>query len=140
MSSAVSASVPSAAGRLLEISPDDQRDRGRARRPTRARRDERLYELAAKTVSVLYWPVVALVGMALLTAFFHLFLPRDTSWRRDVPGAVFAVLVWLVGGVALRVYAGWSIDARSVFGPLSSPVVLLLWFTSAVSPFSSASS
>lgn len=85
-------------------------------------------EVAEEVVSILYWPVVALAGTALLTMFFRLVLPRDGSWRQDVPGAICAVMLWILGGLALRVYADWSFDPASVFGPLAAPVVLLLWF------------
>lgn len=77
-------------------------------------------------VEILYWPVAALAATALVATFYHLVLPRDSSWWSDVPGAFLAVVMWILGGLALRVYAAWSLGEGSVFGPLGSPIALLL--------------
>lgn len=73
----------------------------------------------------LYWPVVGLLGIGLLASFFHLATPIDTPWRRDLPGAAAAVILWLLFGVGLRLYAT-TIEAGT-YGPLAAPVVILLW-------------
>lgn len=75
----------------------------------------------------LYWPVVAALGILFLAALYHLALPERTPWRRDLPGAVVALVLWLAGGTVMRLYARWSIEANSAFGPLAAPVVILLW-------------
>ncbi len=76
----------------------------------------------------LYWPIVLAAGVAALTTFYHLALPWSTPWRRDLPGAGLAVIVWVLGGLGLRLYADIAIIGReSVVGPLGAPIVLLLW-------------
>lgn len=84
---------------------------------------------AARTlVDVLYWPVAGLVALALLTTFFHVAVPQRTPWRRDVPGALLALLLWLGGSAALRLYVAFTIRSDSaVYGPLTAPLVLLVW-------------
>ena len=76
---------------------------------------------------ILYWPVVALLGIVLLATFYQLALPRRTPWRREVPGAVLAVIVWVVGSLLVRIYAQWTVESGSTYGSLSAPLVLLLW-------------
>jgi membrane protein len=76
---------------------------------------------------VLYWPGVLLLGIAFLSVVYHLAGGVDTRWRRDVPGALLAAVLWLVGGVGLRVYALVGIERGETYGPLAAPVVLLLW-------------
>lgn len=84
-------------------------------------------ERLAAVARLLYWPVVAVLGVGLLAAFYHFALRRRTPWRRDVPGAVLALVLWVLGGLAVRVYAEWTIETRSTYGSLSAPLVLLLW-------------
>ena len=74
----------------------------------------------------LYWPVMAVLGVALLASFYHVAVPIKTAWRRDIPGATLAVVLWLLGGLALRLYALVAIS-DSTYGPLAAPIVLLLW-------------
>lgn len=74
----------------------------------------------------LYWPTVAVLGIALLATFFHVSTPWSTPWRRDLPGAALAAVSWIAGGVALRFYASRFVEG-SLFGPLAAPVVFLLW-------------
>ncbi|MDP8931142.1 MAG: YihY/virulence factor BrkB family protein [Actinomycetota bacterium] len=57
-----------------------------------------------------YWPTVGPVAALLLTSLYHFAVPRRTPWRRDLPGAALAMVVWLLGGVALRSYASATIE------------------------------
>jgi membrane protein len=86
-----------------------------------------LSEIVESVLRFLYWPVVAALGVAYLAALYHLALPERTPWRRDFPGALVALVLWLAGGTVMRLYARWSIEANSAFGPLAAPVVILLW-------------
>jgi len=75
----------------------------------------------------LYWPVLAGLVVAGLTAVYHVAPPGPTAWRRCLPGAGLAVGLWVVASVALRaVIGGWTGHA-SVYGPLAAPVALLVW-------------
>lgn len=78
--------------------------------------------------AVVYWPVVALLGIALLAVLYHVAAPWWTPWRRDVPGAILAMLIGLVGSSLLRFYAQQAIGgSESMFGSLAAPLVILLW-------------
>lgn len=72
-----------------------------------------------------------LISMALvfvIVIFLYTFLPnRQVRWRFAVPGASFVALMW--PGVQLA-FAFYSIhvDFTRVYGALSAPLVLLLWF------------
>lgn len=85
-----------------------------------------LTDVAAATWRFLYWPVVALLGVGMLALFYHLTTPLKTSWRRDLPGAFLAVVLWLLGGLGLRVYLGFAIESTT-YGPLAAPIAILLW-------------
>ena len=90
------------------------------------------YVIAGDTVidlvwRVAYWPVAALVATGLLAALYHVAAPWRTRWRRDLPGAALAMVLWLAGSAGLRLYTSGSAVSDPVFTPLAGPVVLLLW-------------
>jgi membrane protein len=76
---------------------------------------------------VLYWPVVTVFGVALLTTLYHVSTPVRTPWRRDLPGAVLALVIWVVASYVLRAVLAASIGGASIYGPLSAPIVVLIW-------------
>jgi membrane protein len=77
--------------------------------------------------ALLYWPVVATLGVVLLTWVLHIAPPHSTPWRRDVPGAVLALVVWTLGSVGLRVYTTNYLESNSAFTLFTAPLVVLLW-------------
>ncbi len=78
-------------------------------------------------VDVAFWPLVALLAVLLLTTLYHVSLPARTPWRRDLPGALLALGVWLLGSYGLRLYVEYFLLGESPYGPLAAPLVLLLW-------------
>lgn len=75
-----------------------------------------------------FWPVLGLITVVMLTAFYDIGVPWRTPLHRDLPGAVLAMLLWVLGGIALRIYADISIRADGgIYGPLAAPLVVLLW-------------
>jgi len=75
----------------------------------------------------LYWPVVTVFSVAGLTTLYHVATPVRSLWRRDLPGAVLALLIWLPASVVLRLVLAESVGGTSIYGPLSSPIVVLIW-------------
>ena len=78
-------------------------------------------------LNALYWPVVILVSVAFLTTLYHLSVPVRTAWLADLPGAAIALLIWILGGIALRTILGAAIGGSSLYGPLTAPIAVLLW-------------
>jgi membrane protein len=78
-------------------------------------------------VTSAYWPVVVLLSIASLATLYHLAVPVRTQWRRDLPGAVLALLIWTGGSLLLRVYLGATVHPGSAYGSLAAPVAVLLW-------------
>ncbi len=83
---------------------------------------------------VLYWPVVTLLGVALLTTLYHVSVPLRTSWRRDVPGALLALVIWVLASALLRAALGFAVPGQgsqtaslSIYGPLTTPIIVLVW-------------
>jgi membrane protein len=74
-----------------------------------------------------YWPVVVVLTLALLATLYHQALPIKTPWRRALPGAIVAVLVWLGGSTLLRAWLVFAFRKTATYGPLSAPVAVLLF-------------
>ena len=75
----------------------------------------------------LYWPVVTVFSIAGLTTLYHLATPIRSPWRRDLPGAVLALVIWLGASLVLRFVLAESVGGTSIYGPLSAPIVVLIW-------------
>ena len=76
---------------------------------------------------ILYWPVVASLGIVLLTWVLHIAAPHSTPWRRDLPGATLALTVLILGSVGLRIYTTNYLEGNSAFTLFTAPLVVLLW-------------
>lgn len=74
-----------------------------------------------------YYPTTILLAALAITGLYHLGVAGSTPWRRDLPGAVLATAVWLLGSWGLRLYGIWFLGTGSVYGPMAGPIVVLLW-------------
>jgi membrane protein len=79
------------------------------------------------TTLVGYWPTVILISLVLLTSLYNLAIPVRTRWRRALPGAGFALSLWLVGSVLLRDWLTIAFRSTATYGPLSAPVAVLIF-------------
>jgi membrane protein len=75
----------------------------------------------------LYWPVAILLSLLSLTSLYHVSVPVRTPWYRDLPGAVLTLTIWFVGSFAVRWIISVSVGSTSIYGPLATPIVLLIW-------------
>ncbi|WP_245651650.1 YihY/virulence factor BrkB family protein [Streptosporangium amethystogenes] len=81
----------------------------------------------APLVDVLYWPVVVIGSVIFLTLLYHVSVPVRTRWWRELPGAVLALVIWIVCAAVLRaVLAAWF-SPVSIYGSLAAPIAVLLW-------------
>ena len=76
---------------------------------------------------VFYWPLVTLLTVGGLTNLYHVSTPRRSPWLRDVPGAVLTLVVWVIASFVVRGSIAASLGGTSIYGPLSAPIVLLIW-------------
>jgi membrane protein len=74
-----------------------------------------------------YWPVVVGFTVVGFTTLYHIATPIRTPWRRDLPGAVLALTLWVAASSVLRVVIAASVGGASIYGPLATPIVVLIW-------------
>ncbi|MGA8986687.1 YihY/virulence factor BrkB family protein [Aeromicrobium sp.] len=85
---------------------------------------------ASATLNVLgalYWPALAALAIAGLATVYHVGVPWRTPWHRDVPGAVLAMILWLLAVVCLRAYLAVTLGEGAVFSQLGVPIAVVLW-------------
>ncbi|WP_258348081.1 YihY/virulence factor BrkB family protein [Saccharopolyspora gregorii] len=82
---------------------------------------------ASVVVYALYWPVIVIGSIASLCTLYSLSLPLRAPWLEHLPGAALALLVWLGGSLALRIYLDVTIEHSPVYGALAAPMGVLLW-------------
>jgi membrane protein len=86
-----------------------------------------LGDAAGWIVAVAYWPVVVVLSIVSLATLYHVAVPIKKPWRRALPGAVFALLVWVIGSYILRIYFAHRLPGSSAYGALAAPVAVMIW-------------
>lgn len=89
---------------------------------------ERVRPTVSTLISAGYYPVLVVLLLLGLTTFYKLAPPRRLPWHRGLPGAVFAVLVFLAGSAGLRSYISFILDHNHAYGTLAAPIAALLFF------------
>jgi len=79
-------------------------------------------------VNAAYWPAVGVLLLLGLVTFYHLAPPHRLPWRRGVPGAVLAGIVFVGGSTGLRLYIGFVVSQGFTYGALAAPIGALLFF------------
>ncbi len=73
------------------------------------------------------WIIAMLTSIAVMSLIYHHGLPKTQSWRRVLPGAMMATVLWfpatMVFGWYVTNYATYSV----VYGSLSAAIALLVW-------------
>ncbi|MCH0561602.1 MULTISPECIES: YihY/virulence factor BrkB family protein [unclassified Streptomyces] len=87
----------------------------------------RIVPWSATLVQVLYWPVVIVLSVAFLTTLYHVSVPVRSPWIEDVPGALVALGMWVLGSFLLRIYLQHTIEGATIYGSLAAAVAVLLW-------------
>jgi membrane protein len=87
----------------------------------------RVLPWSTTVVQVLYWPVVLVLSVAFLTTLYHVSVPVRSPWIEDVPGALVALAMWVLGSFLLRLYLQSTIEGATIYGSLAAAVAVLLW-------------
>jgi membrane protein len=84
-------------------------------------------DVIALLSQIFYWPTVSIAALAALVMLYHIATPIRSPWRRDLPGAALALIIWVLASVVLRWVIGHSVGGTSIYGPVATPIVVLIW-------------
>ncbi len=73
------------------------------------------------------WLVAAVMAVLLLAAIYYWGVNRQMQWRRVLPGAVVATLLWLPATLLFAMYATRYAEYSDLYGSLAAVVVLMIW-------------
>jgi membrane protein len=73
------------------------------------------------------WAIAILTGIAFTGLIYHHGMPKTQSWRRVLPGATLATVMWFPA----TMFFGWYVTRYAtynvVYGSLSAAIALLVW-------------
>lgn len=81
----------------------------------------------AAATRALYWPVLGGLLLVGLASFYHLAVPKRLPWHRGLPGALFAMVIFLAGSAGLRDYVGYVVSRVFIYRALAAPIAALLF-------------
>ncbi len=76
---------------------------------------------------VIRWVIALLTSTIVLSVIYHFAIPRTQPWRRVLPGATLATVLWfpttLIFGWYVTHYANYTV----IYGSLAAAIALLIW-------------
>ncbi|MGH3915322.1 MAG: YihY/virulence factor BrkB family protein [Pseudonocardiaceae bacterium] len=81
----------------------------------------------AHLIGVFYYPGVSVLLVLGLATLYKVALPHKLRWHRGLPGALLAMVVFLVTSAGLRLYIGWMNSTGFTYGALATPIAFLLF-------------
>jgi membrane protein len=88
----------------------------------------RFHHQVSELVDNGYYPTLILLLLLGLTTFYHLAPPRRLPWRRGLPGALLAIVIFLLGSAGLRTYITFILEHNHAYTALAAPIAALLFF------------
>jgi membrane protein len=86
-------------------------------------------ESSARIIAGILSFILIIAAMLLAFAFLYAFAPNHTpfTWKYITPGAVTAVVLWLLFSFGFRVYLAYFDTYAKTYGSLGAIIILLLW-------------
>jgi membrane protein len=78
-------------------------------------------------VNGFYYPALGVIIVLALATLYKLALPRKLPWHRGLPGAMLAMIVFLLSSIGLRLYISWITTTGYTYGALATPIAFLLF-------------
>ena len=83
---------------------------------------------ARTALLIVRWPLFAIVGLAALAVLYRWAPDRQRArWRWVSPGALFAIIGWVIASVGFSIYTANFGNYNETYGALGAIVVVMLW-------------
>lgn len=88
-----------------------------------------LGSVAETAINILRWPALGLLAITALAIMYRVCPDRDSpKWRWLTPGAVLAVILWLLASALFSLYVSSFGSYNETYGSVAAVIVLLFWF------------
>jgi membrane protein len=77
--------------------------------------------------SILKWPVLAILVVTMIAVLFHAAPNVRQPFRWITPGAILAVLVWVVASLGFGLYLAYFGSYNKTYGALAGVIIFLVW-------------
>ncbi len=82
---------------------------------------------ATTLIAAFYYPGTGLLLVLMLTSLYKVALPHSLPWRRLLPGALLAMVVFIASTTGLRIYIAVLTSTGYTYGALATPIAFLLF-------------
>ncbi len=76
---------------------------------------------------VIRWSIALAGSMGIVATIYHMGTPLRQPWRRVIPGALLATVMWFVATLVFGWYVTRFANYSQVYGTLGAAIALLLW-------------
>jgi membrane protein len=73
------------------------------------------------------WIISGITSVTVIALIYHMSVPRTQSWRRVLPGAALATLMWFGATLAFGLYVTRYANYTAIYGSLGAAIALLVW-------------
>lgn len=87
----------------------------------------RIGDQYAFVFSYLRWPIALVALILWATTMYHLAPARAGPWRRAIPGALLAAVLWLSASIGFNIYLELTRDSSPVFSALGGGLIIITW-------------
>lgn len=81
----------------------------------------------SNVIGTFYYPVVAILLVIALCTLYKVALPRKLPWYRGLPGAVLAMVFFMLASIGIRIYLIAIGRTGYTYGALAAPIAFLLF-------------
>ncbi|GGM11902.1 YihY/virulence factor BrkB family protein [Nakamurella endophytica] len=85
-------------------------------------------DTATTVVNIVYYPLLSIGLLLLLTTLYKVAPKHRHTWKRGLPGALLAAIVFLVASFGLRLYLAYVYSHGLTYGALATPITFLLFY------------
>lgn len=79
-------------------------------------------------IAIAYYPTLTVVLIVLLATLYKVAPKRRHTWRRGLPGALLAAVLFLVASLGLRLYLTYAYSNGLTYGALTTPITFLIFY------------
>lgn len=79
-------------------------------------------------IQVSYFPALLVLLIVLVATLYKVAPKHRHPWKRGLPGAVLAAVVFLLASIALRIYLQYVYAHGLTYGALATPITFLLFY------------